>query len=94
MLSNLCRNKKPQPKLNDIKPLLQPLAALVAFSDQQIAVDATWALSYITDGSEQHIQAVCDVEGLTGIIIQNINQWPDKKYITPALRVLGTIHNT
>lgn len=40
--------------------LLPALAVLVNHSDKEVVSDACWALSYLTDGSVERIQAVLD----------------------------------
>lgn len=57
-LSNFCRGK-PQPALSSIKQALPMLSAIISTcTDQDTVVDATWALSYISDGDNTRIQEV------------------------------------
>ena len=59
-LSNFCRGK-PQPSMASIRGALPVLAALLkSCTDQDTIVDATWALSYISDGDNARIQEVVD----------------------------------
>lgn len=49
-MSNMCRGK-PQPPLNVVASALPVLANILRQnSDVETMVDATWALSYISDG--------------------------------------------
>lgn len=89
MISNLCRNK-PTPPLEYLQPLLAPLAALVNWHDTRVQADACWALSYITDGTSDHVQAVCDTPNLVAKMIDLIAS-RDKVMIVPALRAVGNI---
>lgn len=89
MISNLCRNK-PTPRIELLKPLLEPLHCLVQWPDTRVQADASWALSYITDGSETHIQAVCDTAGLVPRLVQLAGS-NDKASVVPSLRTVGNL---
>ena len=58
-LSNFCRGK-PQPELAKISAALPVLAKLITHPDPEVVGDACWALSYISDGTSDRIQAVVD----------------------------------
>ncbi len=67
-LSNLCRNKNPTPAFETVQQLLPALAHLLMNSDREVVSDACWALSYLTDGSTDRIQAVLDAGVLPKLI--------------------------
>ena len=58
-LSCFCRGK-PQPPFELVSPALPALANLLNSTDEKVLVDACWALSYLSDGSNDKIQAVID----------------------------------
>ena len=58
-LSNFCRGK-PQPPFDLVKPALPTLASLIYSNDEEVLTDACWALSYLSDGTNEKIQAVID----------------------------------
>ncbi|GJN06160.1 hypothetical protein PR202_ga23861 [Eleusine coracana subsp. coracana] len=55
-LSNFCRGK-PQPSFDQTKPALPALARLIHSNDDEVLTDACWALSYLSDGTNDKIQA-------------------------------------
>lgn len=59
-LSNLCRGKNPPPNFSKVSPCLNVLSRLLFSSDPDVLADVCWALSYLSDGSNDKIQAVID----------------------------------
>jgi hypothetical protein len=57
-LSNFCRGKNPQPDWNTVSACLPVLANLIHQQDPEILTDACWAISYLSDGQNDQIQAV------------------------------------
>jgi len=87
-LSNLCRGK-PQPRFDLVSPALPTLARLIYSTDEEVLTDACWALSYLSDGSNDKIQAV--IEG--GVCRRMVELLMHTSYSvqTPALRTVGNI---
>lgn len=59
-VSNLCRGKVPPPNFTMVSPALPVLAELLDNSDADVLADTCWALSYLSDGPNEKIQAVID----------------------------------
>jgi importin subunit alpha-1 len=87
-LSNLCRGK-PQPDFQLVKIALPILAKLVYSHDEDVLTDACWALSYLSDGSNDKIQAVIE----SGVARRLVQLLMHTSYAvqTPALRTIGNI---
>jgi hypothetical protein len=87
-LSNLCRSK-PQPAWDLVCPALPILAKLISSTDDEVLTDACWALSFLSDGTEQKIQTVIE----TGIArkITELMLHTSYSVQTPALRTVGNI---
>lgn len=93
-VSNLCRGK-PKPNLAHISPILPELCMIVAHRDRlnaETVTDALWALSYVSDGDDDHINTVLTAgpelpQALVGILKDGVSG--DAGLIPPALRILG-----
>ena len=64
---------------------------MIQFNDLATQTDAAWAISYITDSSGAHAQAVCGTNNMVPTLIRNIATCGEDKLITPSLRAVGNI---
>jgi len=87
-ISNLCRGK-PQPSWDMVLPAVPVLCKLVYSNDDEVLTDACWALSYLTDGPNERIQAVLEA-GICRRVVELLLH-PGANVITPALRTIGNI---
>ncbi|XP_023765658.1 importin subunit alpha-1a [Lactuca sativa] len=87
-LSNFCRGK-PQPPFELTKPALPALERLVHSNDEEVLTDACWALSYLSDGTNDKIQAVIEA-GVCQRLVELLLH-PSPSVIIPALRTVGNI---
>lgn len=88
-LSNFCRGKNPQPNWELISPALSVLTKLIYSLDDEVLIDACWAISYLSDGSSDKIQAVIEsgvVRRLVDLLMHH-----STAVQTPALRSVGNI---
>ncbi|GAB9465830.1 hypothetical protein Gpo141_00003220 [Globisporangium polare] len=87
-LSNFCRGK-PKPDFNLVSPALMLLPHLIFSPDEEVATDACWTLSYLSDGRSECIQAVVDA-GVCSKVVDLIGH-NLTSIQTPALRTVGNI---
>jgi hypothetical protein len=87
-ISNLCRGK-PRPQTEYVIKALPYLARLLTCSEKEVLADCLWALSYIADGDEQHINLLLE-SGVLGTVVQALG-CGDDDFCTPAIRVVGNV---
>ncbi|KAL9161261.1 hypothetical protein ABFS82_07G009200 [Erythranthe guttata] len=87
-LSNFCRGK-PQPPFEQVRPALPALQRLVCSNDEEVLTDACWALSYLSDGTNDKIQAVIEA-GICQRLVELLLH-PSPSVLIPALRTVGNI---
>lgn len=87
-LSNFCRGK-PQPDFEMVRPALPTLAQLIFSPDEEVLTDSCWALSYLSDGPNEKIQAVIEAGVCRRLVELLLN--PSPAVQTPALRTVGNI---
>jgi len=87
-LSNFCRGK-PQPPFEMVRVALPTLAKLIYSADEEVLTDACWALSYLSDGPNEKIQAVIEA-GVCSRLVELLMHFSPSVQ-TPALRTVGNI---
>ena len=88
-LSNFCRGKQPQPKWEVISQALPTLAKLVDSVDEEVIIDSCWAVSYLSDGPNDKIQAVIEA-GIPRKLVELLGH-ASTGVQTPALRSIGNL---
>ena len=97
-LSNFCRGK-PQPPFNVVRNALPTLAGLISkegSQDEEVLTDACWALSYLSDGPNDKIQAVIE-SGVCMRLVKllmhpSFQQYKHQLYVRLVILLLGTIY--
>merc|ERR1719421_2227605 len=87
-LSNLCRGKPPPP-FEWVSPALGTLANLIYSGDVEVLTDACWAMSYLSDGTNDRIAAVIQA-GVCRRLVELLTH-TSPLVQTPALRAVGNI---
>jgi hypothetical protein len=87
-LSNFCRGK-PQPDMEVVVAALPVLVGTLCTGSDEVRTDAGWALSYLSDGLDERIQAVISAGALQPLIAMLDS--PNTAVLTPALRAVGNI---
>ncbi|RVE51586.1 hypothetical protein evm_003718 [Chilo suppressalis] len=88
--SNFCRNKNPMVKFEYVSPALPYISELLEITDQDVLADACWALSYLTDGPNDRIEAVQNTTNLLPRLI-SLLEHKSPAVRTPALRAVGNM---
>ena len=86
-LSNLCRGK-PAPPLDLLSPALPLLTRQMYINDTETVTHACWALSYLSDGPNDRIEAVLQA-GVARRLVELLQN--ETTALTPALRTVGNI---
>ncbi|RZC76780.1 hypothetical protein C5167_000924 [Papaver somniferum] len=87
-LSSFCKGK-PGPPFEQIRPVLPALERLIHSTDEEVMTDVCWALSYLSDGTTDKIQAVVDANVCPRLAELLMNPYPS--VVIPALRTVGNI---
>lgn len=87
-LSNLCRGR-PQPQWEKVRDALPALTRLLYNPEEDILIDACWALSYLSDGTGDRVAAIIEA-GLVRRLV-SLLMHPHPSVQTPSLRTVGNI---
>ncbi|KAJ9559267.1 hypothetical protein OSB04_013881 [Centaurea solstitialis] len=71
------------------RPTLPALECLLNLNDEEVLTDACWALSYLSHGTNEKIQAVIDA-GVCKRLVELLNH-PSPSVLIRALRAIGNI---
>lgn len=89
-LSNLCRGKSPPPDFQKVSKCLPILSRFIWNEDNEVLSDSCWALSYLSDGPNNKIQAVIDA-GVCRRLVELLSYRTCNNVISAALRAVGNI---
>ncbi|KAH8739525.1 importin alpha [Cryptosporidium ryanae] len=87
-VNNLCRGRPPPP-FEMVSGSLSILCRLLYFPDLEVMTDACWALSYISDGPNDRVEAVLRSDACPRLV--ELLGHPSPLVQTPALRCVGNI---
>ncbi len=88
-ISNLCRGK-PAPPLEQVVAAFPYLLARLQGNDPECQADACWAVSYVSDGEKERINAVLEADFLPPIM-EILGQQTQQPLQSTALGVVGNI---
>jgi hypothetical protein len=99
-VSNLCRGK-PIPELDIVKDFIDPLVHILDIANENpsacdtsdFRIDAVWALSYLSDGDEDRVQAVVSSGAVPTLMKMVRNNPTDRTFMIPTIRCLGNVVN-
>ena len=80
---------QPCPDLSFVAPAIPALVSIVNSHCIDAIIEALWALSFICDGEEEHIQAVID-SGVVKNLIEMLDH-TNTDVVVPAIRTVGSI---
>ncbi|XP_069989414.1 importin subunit alpha-4 [Penaeus vannamei] len=89
VFANLFRNKKLALNPDELKDSIATLKVLVNYPDEEVNVDALWALSYLSEQGDEEIEGVLG-EDLLPVIVRHLES-ERSKMVVPALRASGNI---
>jgi len=86
-LSNLCRGT-PKPPQAAVKEMLPAFKYILNGAPEDVFIDALWALSYCSDGPDDRIADVMELD-IHKQLVDILNSGAKSKILIPALRTVG-----
>jgi len=89
LISNLTRGK-PYPEYHEVEPFVPIIQFFVQnVQNDEVLNNCMWALSYLSDGTDEQIKAVLEM-GITKKIVEMLAH-EEPHMVAPALRVVGNL---
>jgi len=91
-VSNLCRGKPP-PDFSVVRVAIPVLAGLLTSKDEEVVVDACWALSYLSDDNTSDNKKIGAIvkSGVQKDLVRLLDSKDRGLVVVPALRTIGNI---
>ncbi|XP_065183810.1 importin subunit alpha-5-like [Sycon ciliatum] len=88
-LANVCRHRNPVPPMEIILQVLPSMSQLLYHTDKHVVAEITWAFVYVTDGSDERIEAVVAAGVLPRLVVMLTAS--DPSLLIAAVRAVGNI---